>query len=1436
MASPPLQVEDQTDEDFFDKLVVDDDFEIAKPVSSGSVDEFGESDEAKAFANLSIADESVGLEDSGEDRSESAIVLPSVEVPAKDILVSEESVSLVSSNSFTFDAVIESDNSVLSINKESDSAMGKSSGSRGTTVKEVQWSAFSASSSERNASGFGSYSDFFNESADGSEDPFAETGGEIKTDSDPIASHVENPIAESTASFSSFDKNDDSQAYIPSHEVKPVAELTTSFSSFGENRDNQAYGAVSGQTSDGQDQYNSQYWESLYPGWRYDPSTGEWHQIDGYSTSANAQEGFQDKGVSAGDNIVLNQSSAVSYLQKTAQSFTGTVSEGCTTGSVSSWNQIPQVSQEYPAHMVFDPQYPGWYYDTIAQEWRSLESYTETAQAQSAVSEQQTQVGNASLGGSVYANNHSIHGEQGQYEKYSSQGQVSQDQGGSWTGSASNYTQSDMWQSDQVPQSGAATGFGGSQTESHYDSTGSSNNHTDQYMGFKAKEPDSLYYQPSHGYDGNNVSTGFHGFTSTENLYTFNQPKVEQRQQTHFSSNNFGYQTSLNYSPQPFQTENASFAQISYSPNEGRTSAGRPPHALVTFGFGGKLIIMKSSSYRSQDSVGGSISIFNLMEVVTEAASTGTGACDYFQALCQQSYPGPLVGGSAASKEVTKWIDDRIANWQSLNVNARKGELLRLLLSLLKISCQHYGKIRSPLGIDTTLQENDGPESAVAKLFASARRNGAQLSDYGAFTHCVQNFPIEGQIQKTAIEVENLLVSGRRIEALQCAQGGQLWGPALVIAAHLGEKFYVDTVKQMAKCQFVSGSPLRTLCLLIAGQPKDIFYMDNSTYASPSGAVNMSPQPAQFLADGVLDDWEENLAIITTNRTKDDELVITYLGDCLWRERDDVVAAHICYFVAESNFEPYSDKARLCLIGGDHLKFPRTYASPDAIQRTEVFEYSKVLGNSQFILLPFQPYKLIYAYMLAEVGKVAESLRYCQAILKTLKSSGRAPEVETWKSLSSSLEERIRTHQQGGFSTNLAPAKLVGKLFTSIDKSIHRMIGTAPPPVPSSSQNSFQSNEHDTHSMAPKVGSSQSTMALSSLMTSAEPISEYAGDSSRMMPNRSVSEPDFGRKPKQVDPSKDASSTDSQGKASTMGPSRFGRFGSQLLQKTMGWVSRSRPDREAKLGEKNKFYYDEKLKRWVEEGAEPPAEEAALPPPPTAVAFQNGTFDYNVNGGFKAQNLPHNAVPETRSPNPPEHSAGIPPIPPSNNQFSARGRMGVRARYVDTFNKGGGTPTNLFQSPSIPTIKPAGGAKFFVPTPAALNEQTVDAMEETTQEIVSNEYPSTSVAKDTSLSSLSSQSSSSLQRFASADNITPLGNKGMEGKQNSNGPFSSRVRAASWSGSFNPKTAEVNSLGEMLGIQASSFMPTDPSSVPPSSASLPMNGGSFGDDLHEVEL
>jgi len=55
-------------------------------------------------------------------------------------------------------------------------------------------------------------------------------------------------------------------------------------------------------------------------------------------------------------------------------------------------------------------------------------------------------------------------------------------------------------------------------------------------------------------------------------------------------------------------------------------------------------------------------------------------------------------------------------------------------------------------------------------------------------------------------------------------------------------QFYADTVKKMAHCHFVSGSPLRTLCLLIAGQPADVFSSENPIN---SGSLYTPHQPVE---------------------------------------------------------------------------------------------------------------------------------------------------------------------------------------------------------------------------------------------------------------------------------------------------------------------------------------------------------------------------------------------------------------------------------------------------------------------------------------------------------------------------------------------------------------------------------------------------------------
>jgi hypothetical protein len=49
---------------------------------------------------------------------------------------------------------------------------------------------------------------------------------------------------------------------------------------------------------------------------------------------------------------------------------------------------------------------------------------------------------------------------------------------------------------------------------------------------------------------------------------------------------------------------------------------------------------------------------------------------------------GPLMGGAMSTKELYKWIDDCISS-------CLPQDSLRLLWGLLKVACQHYGKLRS---------------------------------------------------------------------------------------------------------------------------------------------------------------------------------------------------------------------------------------------------------------------------------------------------------------------------------------------------------------------------------------------------------------------------------------------------------------------------------------------------------------------------------------------------------------------------------------------------------------------------------------------------------------------------------------------------------------------------------------------------------------------
>ncbi|KAG7536061.1 Sec16 central conserved domain [Arabidopsis suecica] len=668
-------LEDQTDEDFFDKLV-DDSY---TPTASSSAkelkfDDGSDSDDARAFANLSVVDDVVGdgdvaLNEAGlgnDVANEGTSGSVGKEEPSSSIAA--EAVQFVNSDANKLrddDDVVRSevdDMPLTETAKESNIVDG--SGSPG--VKEVGWGSFYADSSVNDGRGFGSYSDFFTE-LDG-------TAGDLQGQAEVAVATGGNLVANATS--------------------------------------------VGLDNSAGFEQHQGQV--------HHDSGSGH----DGHDASVNAQESYINS-TSNWESVAADNSDVAYLKQSTTSAAAGTAE------SVSTWNQVSQVSNGYPEDMIFDAQYPGWYYDTIAQEWRSLDSYNQASQTTVTGQAHDPQVQNGHAHTATYHSN------------------------------------SQSSQAEPAINSNSLSSFGGNQQVNNLYST----------------EPVAEQFKPN--------AIGAQSFIPQHR----NVASVTQNGPLSFSNDVCNRPQSVDDAHQSLQNNQL------FSPTAGRSSDGRPPHALVSFGFGGKLIVMKGIG-------GSSASVLNLAEVISGSASyssQGEDSLSYFRCLHQQSLPGSLVGGNVGSKELHKWIDERILNYSA--------------------------------------------EAAVAKLFAFAKKDGVQ-NGYAPISQCLQHLPPESQMQVTASEVQNLLASGRKMEALQCAQEGHLWRPALVIAAQLGDQFYVDTVKRMALRRLIPGSPLRTLCLLVAGQPAEV---------CPAGSSSM------------LDNWEENLGIITANRTTDDELVITHL-------------------------------------------------------------------------------------------------------------------------------------------------------------------------------------------------------------------------------------------------------------------------------------------------------------------------------------------------------------------------------------------------------------------------------------------------------------------------------------------------------------------------------------------------------------------------------
>ena len=224
--------------------------------------------------------------------------------------------------------------------------------------------------------------------------------------------------------------------------------------------------------------------------------------------------------------------------------------------------------------------------------------------------------------------------------------------------------------------------------------------------------------------------------------------------------------------------------------------------------------------------------------------------------------------------------------------------------------------------------------------------------------------------QEDALEsVRQLLICGRKRDALELACSRCLWGHALMLASKMDEQSRTYVINRFT-ASLVTTDPLSTFYTMMLGR-------------TPS-----SVKPEGLRRAG---SWRPHLAMILANRTnKLDNTSIVTLGDSLL-ESGHLCAAHFCYHLADMPFGAYgSITSKYLLFGTPNSElamgaFPR----PEHLRKMEVFEYAMSLGKLEYVLPHFQVFKLLLALQLTQFGMVAKAFKYCEQVAAFI---GKSPE------------------------------------------------------------------------------------------------------------------------------------------------------------------------------------------------------------------------------------------------------------------------------------------------------------------------------------------------------------------------------------------------------------------------------------------------------------
>ncbi|XP_043941668.1 protein transport protein Sec16B-like [Protopterus annectens] len=342
-----------------------------------------------------------------------------------------------------------------------------------------------------------------------------------------------------------------------------------------------------------------------------------------------------------------------------------------------------------------------------------------------------------------------------------------------------------------------------------------------------------------------------------------------------------------------------------------------------------------------------------------------------------REFPGPLLRDDIHKMDVLTFAERQLDECQESHALADKNGAA-LLWQLLIYLCRQNGMfvhsdVAELLARDyKNTQEYNKPETAP--------HMGQTLMDLPEdmlFNNRMPDLLTGGVLQGTESSKETLetytqlLMYGRKKEALEWAIKGSLWGHALFLASKMDSRIYSDVMGRFTS-SLAFNDPLQTLFQLMSGRiPKA---------AVKCGDVNWG-------------DWRPHLAVILSNKMADSAMnwkAIVTMGDTL-ASKGQIDAAHFCYLMADIPFGNYGIKTdKLVLLGCNHrLPFYR-FALHGMIQRTEILEYCWSLARSGSCIPTFQVYKLLYASRLVDYGLPFRAFQYCEVIGKAVLQNPKA--------------------------------------------------------------------------------------------------------------------------------------------------------------------------------------------------------------------------------------------------------------------------------------------------------------------------------------------------------------------------------------------------------------------------------------------------------------